>query len=411
MVAWAHQSAHDLSDEHFDESSLENNKRNNNKTGFASYCLSAPMPRHLTSTLFLLLLPRLPITMVASLPSSKGLPFPVMQAGDDNCKMLMQDDGTIRSVPTKMNYVTPDTIKIDVRRDVSGCDSIYEGAKWDAVTVAIHNARACGTLFTLEEHGFELQNSPVSPDIDFMDTEGVIDQYYPACESLLRSVLGKDKVATVKAFDHNIRISSDDFGPNLKKGGQAKAQVPLGIVHGDYTQISGPKRLDDLGNPPKANDVLKHRLGEKPLLDSVLVEDSKNGKRRFALINVWRNIDVTNPVKRSPLAIVDAKSVKNDDLKVLKIHYKDRIGQNYFASHNIQHQWYYFPQLMNTEALLIKQWDSFGNFALNDQSGSGRSTFALHSAFLDPTTSQDDPPRKSIEVRCAVIWEEEDNEH
>jgi hypothetical protein len=94
-------------------------------------------------------------------------------------------------------------------------------------------------------------------------------------------------------------------------------------------------------------------------------------------------------------------------MRILKIHYKDRIGQNYFIAHSKPHQWYYFPEMLHKEALLIKQWDSFGNFALNDETGSGRSTFAIHSAFLDPTTPPSAPPRRSIEVRCAVIWEEE----
>jgi hypothetical protein len=350
--------------------------------------------------------------MAASSSKPKGSPYPAMQAAEDP-KILPEEekDGTIRSVPTKMNYVTPDTIEINIHRDISGCDSFFEGAQWDPVTVQVRNARGTSTggctPFTLEEHGFELRDSPAPPETDYMDTEAVIDHYYPACENLLRTVLG-GKIATIKAFDHNIRISSSDVGPNLKKGDQAKAQVPLGMVHGDYTKTSGPKRLDDLGKTPKANDVLKRRLGETPLLDPNMVEDTKTGKRRFALINVWRNIDTEHPVQELPLACADARTVSKDDFRVLKIHYEDRIGQNYFIAHSKPHQWYYFPEMLHNEALLIKQWDSFGNFALNNETEGGRSTFAIHSAFLDPTTPPDAPPRRSIEVRCAVIWEEEE---
>jgi hypothetical protein len=55
---------------------------------------------------------------------------------------------------------------------------------------------------------------------------------------------------------------------------------------------------------------------------------------------------------------------------------------------------------------LIKQWDSFGALA-QDKADGTRSTFGIHSAFIDPTTPDNAAPRTSIEVRCAVIWEEE----
>ena len=43
---------------------------------------------------------------------------------------------------------------------------------------------------------------------------------------------------------------------------------------------------------------------------------------------------------------------------MFEIHYADRIGQNYFAAHHPDHDWFYFPALTRDEALIIKQWDS-----------------------------------------------------
>jgi len=60
--------------------------------------------------------------------------------------------------------------------------------------------------------------------------------------------------------------------------------------------------------------------------------------------------------------------------------------------------------MAHDEAILLKQWDSHGGTDENI------STFAIHSAFLDPTITtqkEDLPPRQSIEVRLIVIYPEE----
>jgi hypothetical protein len=362
---------------------------------------------HLFHQILILIISHLVPSTVLSMASpnsepTKPMPFPVMQNAADG-KPVFHPSGELLSVPTKMNYVTPDTVEVNVRRDVSGCDSVYEGVTWDPVDVSVENAR--DRTLTLDENGFELQQDPIA-QVDFLDTHSVITDYYPTCEQLLQRVLGP-KAKVIKAFDHNVRISSSSFGEKLKGSTEAKAQVPLGMVHGDYTKISGPKRLADLAKPPKANDVLKEQLGDTPLLDPEMVEAATKGKRRFELINVWRCIDTKNPVQEFPLACVDAKTFDpTQSLKTLFIHYQDRVGENYFCSHDPKQQWCYFPLMTCNEAMLIKQWDSFGALA-QDKADGTRSTFGIHSAFIDPTTPDNAAPRTSIEVRCAVIWEEE----
>ncbi|KAL3925633.1 MAG: hypothetical protein SGILL_000284 [Bacillariaceae sp.] len=340
--------------------------------------------------------------------ATKGLPFPEMQAASSP-KTERDADGNLISVTTKLNYVTPDTFEINVHRDVSGVDDGYEGASWDVVELSVKNGRLAESPKTLDEHGYQLiekvEGGNPTTRVDFMNTNDVIDDYYPECEKTLKKILGEDKIAEVKAFDHNIRINTSSFGEELKGGGGSKAQVPLGMVHGDYTNVSAPRRIQDLAEPPKANDVLKRRLGEQPLLQPNMVEEAIQGKRRFAIINVWRNIDQSSPVLELPLACMDSSCVSQEDFKVLKIHYQDRVGQNYFLSHAKAHDWYYFPQMTIEEALLIKTWDSKGSFALTGNNEiSSQSTLAFHTAFLDPISPENSPPRKSIEVRCVVMW-------
>ena len=85
------------------------------------------------------------------------------------------------------------------------------------------------------------------------------------------------------------------------------------------------------------------------------------------------------------------------------------------ASDRREHGWYYYPEMTMDEVILLKQWDSRGAVACGAHSDGEEekngdetktSTFTIHSAFIDPTYGKDAPPRKSIEVRCVVIWEE-----
>ena len=134
-----------------------------------------------------------------------------------------------------------------------------------------------------------------------------------------------------------------------------------------------------------------------------------SGKRRFAFVNVWRNI-AKEPVQQMPLACIDATTVDTaTDLRTFQIHYADRVGENYFCCPSPQHAWCYFPQMTRNEVLLLKQWDSCGDVARGNDVDRVLSTMTVHSAFMDPTSPPDAPPRESMEVRCVVIWDEEEN--
>ena len=75
--------------------------------------------------------------------------------------------------------------------------------------------------------------------------------------------------------------------------------------------------------------------------------------------------------------------------------YRDRIGETYSVTYNRSHQWFYFPHMNQTEALLIKCFDSEHN---------GVARFAAHTAFDDPTSPINAPPCESIELRTLVFY-------
>jgi len=309
-------------------------------------------------------------------------------------------DGEVISVNGVFNYQQQDIPRslvangtIVTRRDGSGSDAELKGAIWAPTEVSVMNARSAGPM-ALDTQGFELKVSPTSLSYSQFYEEGVIlRRYYPECASLVKSVTGATLVAP---FDHNLRSASGKQASKTIQGGSV-VQSPAALVHGDYTLTSGPRRLEQLSKPPKANDTLGKILGGAAVMSKEDLEMARRG--RFSIINVWRSIR-DEPAKAFPLACCDASTVSAHDLCVFEIHYADRIGENYFAAHTDQHRWYYYPSMLRDEAMLIKQWDSDGTLV-----GGSKSPFALHSAFDDPATPADAQDRESIEVRCVCIFE------
>jgi hypothetical protein len=345
----------------------------------------------------------------------------------------------IRSIPAKMNYVTPETILISSRRNLEGTDSTLEGANWDTVECRIHNARGKG--FVLNKNGFELVHHDISnisntndndygdndndgnDDIDFFNQDDVVRRYYKSCEDLITETLLKDDdyydkhtPFRVFAFDHNVRSSNKSDEKSIKNSTGGVVQTPVAVVHGDYTRVSAPQRLKDLSLPPKVNDVLRGRLlggdNNATLLDplqvkdALLLEEEEKPSRRYAFINVWRNIRKDEPIKQYPLACVDAMTTTFNEMRLRQIHYADRIGETYFCVHNEKHRWYYFPSMTFNEAMLIKQWDNKGGLARGLNEDTDLATMTLHCSLLDVTARPDDD-RESVETRCVVIWDPE----
>lgn len=299
--------------------------------------------------------------------------------------------------------------KVLTRRDQDGSDVPWIGADLEDRSMPVIDARelAAADQPSLEIQGFELQTGCVADvGLDFLDHEEVVRTYYPQCAGLVREASGARVVA---AFDHNVRSAAGKNSKQRIEGGQ-QVQGPARVVHGDYTLTSAPQRLRDLTRPPGANDTLRTALADgEALLDEAEVEAALAGGR-YAIINVWRNI-AAEPAATHPLGLCDATSVAPEDLVVFEIHYRDRIGENYFSKHAERHRWYFWSGLARDEAVLIKQWDSAGalarsNGADGDAGGAGLpSTFSFHTAFEDPTTPLDAPDRWSIEVRCVALYD------
>jgi hypothetical protein len=228
-------------------------------------------------------------------------------------------------------------------------------------SVPIYDVRPISETVSLDREGFALirQQSAVK---DFYDEDEVRNVYYPEAERLVRAATGADRVFV---FDHTVRKRVDGVAD---RGGGPRQ--PVARVHVDHTEKSGPQRVRDL-IPGEAEELLKGRV---------------------QIINLWRPI--RGPLLDSPLAVCDARTVNPGELVGADLVYPDRVGETYSVKYNPDHQWFYVPRMTADEILLLKCFDS---------NTDGRARFAPHTAFADPTTPPDAPPRESIELRTLVF--------
>jgi hypothetical protein len=231
-------------------------------------------------------------------------------------------------------------------------------------TVTIRDVRPVASTLSLERQGFQVV-SAASSVTEFNDEAAVRSRYYAETVSLLEELTGASRVVV---FDHTIRRRI----PCATDRSTGTPRQPVPRVHNDYTVKSGPQRVRDLLGED-ANDLLR---------------------RRFSVINVWRPIRA--PIQDAPLAVADARSVDSGDLVATDLVYPDRTGEIYYVKFNPSHRWFYAPAMRRDEVMLIKCFDSADD---------GRARFVPHSAFVDPTTPADAPPRESIELRTLVFYE------
>src|SRR5580658_7352125 len=228
--------------------------------------------------------------------------------------------------------------------------------------VKITNARTYPGQISLDNQGFQLETHHTSV-ADFYDRDEVERVYYPEVAELLKRATGAEKVVI---FDHQVRNLP------MSQRGERNARGYAKMVHNDYTENSGPRRVRDHLSAEEAAERLKHR---------------------FAEINVWRPI--RGPIKSSPLAVCDAQSIAEEDFVASDLIYPDKVGETYRFAYNPFHRWFYYPNLERDEAILLKCYDSKAD---------GRARFTAHTSFDDPSSGADAPPRESIEVRALVFW-------
>jgi hypothetical protein len=232
----------------------------------------------------------------------------------------------------------------------------------------IQDGRQAEPAPALDLHGFQLVNAPSAVSDFYEDTE-VRTRYFEEVCALVQRMTGSKRV---RIFDHQ-RRQREEGRPALGFGrhGDGKSPAAVGRVHNDYSEASGLKRLA-LEMPDVASNA------------------------NFMILNLWRPL--LHPAIDTPLAVCDARTVRAEDWVAADLIYQERKGELYLSRFSSRHQWYYYPAMDVNEVLVFKTFDS-----RRDQVA----RMVPHVAFDDPTTPSDAPLRRSLEVRCLVLLDEE----
>lgn len=286
----------------------------------------------------------------------------------------MAPKGRVRQVTASLNYVarTDEPLYNYYLVEPPAGKAASNEVK-DAHEVLITSMRDGDEQPSLESHGFQLVSFSSSAR-DMYDAAERAAVFNPEVAQLVKRHTG---AAEVRVFFPFLR------GEEAQRRNPGTITAPAGSVHVDYTEDSGPYWF----NVMLGKDAGRFR------------------GRRFAIINVW--CPITGPLQDHPLAVCDIRTLSPRDLIVSRtISRVDEKGMHsaageieeseiYSVAFSPMHRWYYAPDMMPDESLLLKNYDS---------QLTGVSRFSPHSAFADPTTPANALPRASIEVRALTIW-------
>lgn len=311
------------------------------------------------------------MTSMASLPATLAAPAPASSPRGSRGPAFTPSRPRVPFVRGTVGYLKPADARPVIHLDDTGPEVPRENFEHDLREVPIVDARLAPAPPRIHHEGFELWDAPSRLHNFDDDEEALQAVYYPECVELACLVTGASRGFV---FDHLRRKREEGRPPPLTFGrsGAASAAAALGRVHNDYSEDSGRRRLRLVLNDPEAAAAV----------------------RRYSIVNIWRSIG--GVVRDTPLAVCDATSVNVGDLVPAELRYPRRVGEIYLSHHAPGHRWAYFSEMDTHEALVFKQFDS---------QASGTSRFTPHAAFDLPHIPSGAPLRRSIEVRCLVVYD------
>ncbi|EPS38830.1 hypothetical protein H072_7421 [Dactylellina haptotyla CBS 200.50] len=253
--------------------------------------------------------------------------------------------------------------------------------------VQIHDIRGHENTFKLDECSFQVMQE--STPVPFHRIQNIESQYIPSIELFLRDVLNASEVY---AFDYTRRTSSPE--KIMEQEGNL-LRSPGYVVHcGKIEKFPRQQLLTDLGFYLKYSDQTP-KAALARLKRHLELGAKAQAPKRIMIVNVWRPI--FGPLKDSPLAFCDARTVNGVDLVPSDLIFPGYRGEKFDIMYNDTQKWFYLSDMNENEVLLMKQFDSVKE---------GVARFCPHAAFKDPRITDVPKPTESIEVRVLVVFDE-----
>jgi hypothetical protein len=253
--------------------------------------------------------------------------------------------------------------------------------------VTVYDIRTQEPAPQINEDGYEVLAYPTAlTEEEFMTyrtPEGkqmIKDRYWPELQKL---ILEKTGATEAIPWHFSLRNQTPGYHPDQIFFMKTGISQPASTVHIDNDHTT-------------AIDHMNRELGEEKAKELVAAH------KRWAIINVWRPVGI--PVQSWPLLVVDRRNVPNwnypentarvyrtNDPKYYKAH------DNFLKFHP-DYIYRYADRLSPEEVIMFKDYDS----------RTDRVRGTPHGGFQDDNSAADAPPRRSIEVRLFVFFDDEE---
>lgn len=228
----------------------------------------------------------------------------------------------------------------------------------------IHDLRGLEDTVSFDKDSLKLlQNAPVPTGVDFSSDESIQSKHYPSVEKQIREAMPES--TKIHVFRHAVRKTDDP----------AKYAPAAMFAH-----------IDQMG--PAVADRVRRHLGDEA--ESLL-------RGRYRLVHHWQVIN--EPVQSCPLTFASAETVGPDDVDPVVSHLPSFSEDFGVARFRKAQKWQYWSGVKPSEAILMQLFDS----AAADPASGVKGGRAIHSAFMDPRTPENAPPRFSIETSVLVF--------
>lgn len=243
--------------------------------------------------------------------------------------------------------------------------------------VRIRNIRGRESEYSIEKHGFKVARLVSGMD-NWRDDAELKRVFFPEITELLERETGAKYVFQ---YEWHVRSNTLEEALNTDSKGAVDINGPVRRVHIDESPASARNeytyyiRPDDPGN--------EHLKG-----------------REIGVYNVWKPLKA---VRRDPLCLCDARTIKDEDLQSGKV-----IVPNVGEIENLSirpprdkdaHGFVYVREQEPEQALVFRIFDDRIDGVVGDK----RSHGVAHTSFVDPGT-EFEVPRESVEVRSFCVF-------
>lgn len=242
----------------------------------------------------------------------------------------------------------------------------------------------------LNDNGLAIIESTLKREPNWSDIEDVQHSYLPELERIIQQLFPSESLMRYCFWNPIVRGETLDISREVGETKTPTANVaPLVHIDTDVGAYNTIQEILDIVEKNKVQSSLPH--GAKYGLGHIkgLADEIVNGRKRFVILNFWRNIGHT-PVSSAPLGIL---STRYDNPQSA---FPDRPNME-------DSKWYIFPNATRDEVIVFYQYDR----NVEQPSDLWHSAVSAgNNKVEEMQNNQLSSPRRSFDIRVFIVLEE-----